>query len=988
MLWAAIGTMWSCGSEVSKTSTASLSVEPEQIVFSKVAPGENELTVPLIISNTGSGRLLISSIALEETDDEKELSLVDADDLRNLTELLAGEEKVVQVKWRVIDALPDEGRITIEHNSGPPVIVPIETPDLDPAIDLSSDPEGTQPDMDRPDLEVTLVKARLGDIDSAVISIRSAARAPLIIDEICLQKPSGGCQDDPTIQFDAPGRFKLCGGVTRDINECPVAAVTDPIQFEDTAKFTVFFRPNGPDDKGNSAKITIRSNATEHKVTTVKVTGVVCDPEECPIPEPAYSLTSEPAGVLNEQEDLAVTLSQAIVGGIDQAVVTITSIARDPLTIDRVCMALDGDECGADDRQQLDGSGRFKLCDVDATGFDGCEPPQMPDMLAYGETAQFRVFYRPILAADTGSNAVIHVLSNANGRPMGRVTVTGVTCDGGNCGMESPTCGNGTTDEGEECDDGNPVAGDGCAPDCTIEQPAETCGNGTQDPGETCDDGNQIDGDGCSATCQSETLMVMCGNGILEFGETCDDGNQVDGDGCSATCETEMAMPVCGNNIQEIGEACDDGNRQNGDGCDGACQLEANLADCGNGIEEPGETCDDGNQITESCGYQERSCDVCNDRCQLVPGQTSFCGDGRVDAVFGEACDDGNQNQNDSCDNACRRVMMQMNICGNGIREGDEECDDGSDSYCNALTCRCLAPQPGMGQYGDGCNRGSDCASGMCVPGSLRDLNNQPVVSAGYCTRICSPANPCDGVDKCNPVRVEPGGCPTPFSQFVQNDLLNVCLLNETGLPCQNPGDCVPGATCIEPPNATPFRVSAQPYCAARCAGNQECPAGFNCLPTQIDNAIQTVCTTELISMSPCANGLDGQFPAISCGGVCPGNLNPQEEFNVALCLAFSLDEPGLCSCGCSNATQCPAGFACAPMDAPTGIPGRPKACVPIAGFTCPRGPGQCHSERCLPPSGRTPSQCIAACENNFDCPTGFTCRQVAGYPGLNCVPQ
>jgi MYXO-CTERM domain-containing protein len=31
-----------------------------------------------------------------------------------------------------------------------------------------------------------------------------------------------------------------------------------------------------------------------------------------------------------------------------------------------------------------------------------------------------------------------------------------------------------------------------------------TCGNGTVDPDETCDDGNTTDGDGCSATCQSE----------------------------------------------------------------------------------------------------------------------------------------------------------------------------------------------------------------------------------------------------------------------------------------------------------------------------------------------------------------------------------------------------------------------------------------------------------------------------------------------------
>jgi MYXO-CTERM domain-containing protein len=34
---------------------------------------------------------------------------------------------------------------------------------------------------------------------------------------------------------------------------------------------------------------------------------------------------------------------------------------------------------------------------------------------------------------------------------------------------------------------------------------AGTCGNGTVDPGEQCDDGNTTDGDGCSSTCQDET---------------------------------------------------------------------------------------------------------------------------------------------------------------------------------------------------------------------------------------------------------------------------------------------------------------------------------------------------------------------------------------------------------------------------------------------------------------------------------------------------
>ena len=71
--------------------------------------------------------------------------------------------------------------------------------------------------------------------------------------------------------------------------------------------------------------------------------------------------------------------------------------------------------------------------------------------------------------------------------------------------VSPPACGDAHLDEGEECDDGNLAAGDGCSPACEfeeIEQPV--CGDGHLDEGEDCDDGNVIGGDGCSALCRSE----------------------------------------------------------------------------------------------------------------------------------------------------------------------------------------------------------------------------------------------------------------------------------------------------------------------------------------------------------------------------------------------------------------------------------------------------------------------------------------------------
>ena len=48
-----------------------------------------------------------------------------------------------------------------------------------------------------------------------------------------------------------------------------------------------------------------------------------------------------------------------------------------------------------------------------------------------------------------------------------------------------------------------------------------TCGDGTLDLGEACDDGNATDGDDCDSNC----TLTACGNGIVTAGEACDDGN-------------------------------------------------------------------------------------------------------------------------------------------------------------------------------------------------------------------------------------------------------------------------------------------------------------------------------------------------------------------------------------------------------------------------------------------------------------------------------
>jgi cysteine-rich repeat protein len=77
--------------------------------------------------------------------------------------------------------------------------------------------------------------------------------------------------------------------------------------------------------------------------------------------------------------------------------------------------------------------------------------------------------------------------------------------------MPNVNCGNLLVEAGEQCDDGNTTAGDGCSASCQAE-PA-VCGNSKVEPGEQCDDGNSMAGDNCDAACQLETGTV-CGDAV------------------------------------------------------------------------------------------------------------------------------------------------------------------------------------------------------------------------------------------------------------------------------------------------------------------------------------------------------------------------------------------------------------------------------------------------------------------------------------------
>jgi cysteine-rich repeat protein len=129
-----------------------------------------------------------------------------------------------------------------------------------------------------------------------------------------------------------------------------------------------------------------------------------------------------------------------------------------------------------------------------------------------------------------------------------------------------PDCGNAAPDLGEECDDGNTSDTDACRTDCRF----NVCGDGFLNQAtEECDDGNTSTCDGCSPTCRTEPVGDRCGDGVVSpaCGEECDDGNANPSDGCTNACTR------CGNHLVAPHEECDDGNLKDGDCCSSSCRL-------------------------------------------------------------------------------------------------------------------------------------------------------------------------------------------------------------------------------------------------------------------------------------------------------------------------------------------------------------------------------------------------------------------------------
>jgi cysteine-rich repeat protein len=113
-------------------------------------------------------------------------------------------------------------------------------------------------------------------------------------------------------------------------------------------------------------------------------------------------------------------------------------------------------------------------------------------------------------------------------------------------------------------------------------------------------------------------------------------------------------------------------------------------------------------------------------RAVVTPPPPPVCGNGVVEE--GELCDDGNTTDGDGCSSTCQTETPPPPCCGNGIVESGEQCDDGTSldgDGCSATCQNETTPPPNL------------CGNGVVDAGEQCDEGAANGAQGGDCTADC-----------------------------------------------------------------------------------------------------------------------------------------------------------------------------------------------------------------------------------------------------------
>lgn len=156
------------------------------------------------------------------------------------------------------------------------------------------------------------------------------------------------------------------------------------------------------------------------------------------------------------------------------------------------------------------------------------------------------------------------------------------------------------------------------------------------------------------------------------------------------------------------------------------------------------ESCDSGsgNSVDSSC---------------LPDCSFARCGDGILQEVLHEQCDDSNMINGDGCDEHCL-IEITLPICGNGALEDNETCDDGNTLSGDGCDASCHAEEPQNPCDTNPCQNNGQCSDN----GGMASCVCQVGYTGVFCENVsisCTGPEQCDDSDACTNDTCADGSC-------------------------------------------------------------------------------------------------------------------------------------------------------------------------------------------------------------------------------------
>ncbi|MEM9860471.1 MAG: DUF4215 domain-containing protein [Myxococcota bacterium] len=309
---------------------------------------------------------------------------------------------------------------------------------------------------------------------------------------------------------------------------------------------------------------------------------------------------------------------------------------------------------------------------------------------------------------------------------------------------------------------------------------------------------------------------------------------------------------------------------------------------------------------------------------------------GSVDATTGDAPPSDLSNDADGAPGA---------VCGNGVEEGDEACDDGNDSNDDICLTSCEF---------------------ACGDGVVNAVESCDTAIASDEDGACPTA--CDSGDACMPGALSGSGCGVE------------CVFGAISACADDDGCCAPGCTALDDNDCMPMCGNGAIEAGETC----EAGVGAGC-PARCDDG--DVCTRDALmgSVDACTAEC-GATPIESCtndDGCCGPGCNASNDNDCSASCGNGTIEPGE-SCepgvGMGCPTSCDDGMVCT-RDTLSGSAANCNAsCTSVAITACDGGDGCC-APGC---NARNDSDCSPVCGNGVMEP-GEDCDDANADPNDGC---